>query len=246
MPPIADNSTTPDRDDDGESSNAWEAKFLAARPTLPLAAMQRIESAIDREIARQPARREDRRSLWIVVIIMAVAVGLGAAPLIHWLREAREKTSTAASAAAPIRNLIPLEVAIGPVAADAAGESRIDPSAPRIAPQAIIQATSVSVEEGVTTYRGAVTIWAGAWQITCDRLTVFRGAGHIALLTGKGNIRLTGVPGVDAATADEMTLNTETGETKLSGRVHLLQAPRTRDLPVCVITRTGEVQAQKP
>ncbi|HWE02186.1 MAG TPA: LptA/OstA family protein, partial [Tepidisphaeraceae bacterium] len=231
--------------DDGadEEWARWEQTFRDARPVLPEAAMSRIESAIRRENDRADLRRPGggprRVWLWIAVAIASiVAVG---APLMYWRPLARlAPVGNFPESTMGVRDQYPLDLPIEPLPT-----TRPD-TGPRALTQIVVEARSKSVQEGVATYVGPVKISAGPWRIACDRLTVFRGAGHGALLSGAGAVHVRGVSGISGADADEMTLDSENGDLKLTGHVKLQGPLETRHVQSCTINRAGSVHDAQP
>ena len=65
-------------------------------------------------------------------------------------------------------------------------------------------------------------------------------------LSGAGEISIHGVSGITRATADELTIDTENGDLKLSGHVKLEGSPKARQLQSCTIGRTGSVRDAQP
>ncbi|MDB5354618.1 MAG: hypothetical protein JWN24_1071 [Phycisphaerales bacterium] len=120
---------------------------------------------------------------------------------------------------------------------------RFDVSGPSPGAAATVFAGAKSVHEGITTYTGGGSIHAGPLQISCKgQITAFHTGGSGVLLSATGNANLKGVVGLIGATADEITLDTETGTVKLTGHVHLDLWEKALDLKSCTITRTGEIR----
>jgi hypothetical protein len=119
---------------------------------------------------------------------------------------------------------------------------QFDESRPRAQPAAIVQAAARSEQGGTVNYTGSVKLSAGSWRIACDKATVLHTGSHGVLLSGSGNVQVHGVMGLLNAKAEEMSFNTERGELKLAGRVHLEQWSGGRDVKACTIVRSGEVR----
>jgi hypothetical protein len=118
-----------------------------------------------------------------------------------------------------------------------------DTTAPTLS-TAVVESSTKSMKGDTTTYLGPILrLSVGPWRITCDHLTPFHNADDGFLLTGSGKVRAEGILGLYSATADDLTLNTHTGELKLSGHVHLEGWTIARDMKSCTITRTNEVKA---
>lgn len=243
-PTINDPTDRPPHDGDGADGDwaRWEQTFRDARPVLPDVAMERIESTIRREADRspEPTSRAGRWVLFVACLLLAVCfAGVWlAAHRAGWGHPRPSRDGAGGMAVAPrVRDRYALEVPIGtrPYA------SQRPASGPATPPQAMVEATAKFTQEGVTTYAGPVTLTAGPRRLACDRLTVFRNPTGGVLLSAAGHVRLTGVPALQSATADEATLNTATGELKLAGKVRLERDGASQDADSLSITRTGDV-----
>ena len=106
-----------------------------------------------------------------------------------------------------------------------------------------LKVNSKSIQEGVTNYTGNIKLSAGPWRadiVTNSRYSEMSGMGHYS--PAPGNIHVRGILGLFGATADVVTLNTESGELQLAGRVHLDGWEQSRDLQSCTILRTEEIR----
>jgi hypothetical protein len=107
---------------------------------------------------------------------------------------------------------------------------------------ATVTARSKSINSGVPHYSGQVRIAAGPWRITAAEATAFHGSRQGTLVSAAGSVDVRGVLGLFGASADELTLNTGSGELKLNGHVTLRGWDSTRQPRACIITRTGEIR----
>jgi len=247
MPSDANNPTQSTGDDDRSGEwTQWDQTFRNARPLLPDVALARIEASVRREavrLAEARAKRPRRIIFFAAALVAAGAAGWSAK--IYWnSHSAPPKDFTAANRTSPqVRDEYPLDLPIEPPNLS----TRPPESGPRPLTLATVQAQSKTVNEGVATYGGSVTLSAGPWRISCDKLTAFRSTGHAALLNGIGTIHVTGISRIADATADEITFNTENGDLKLSGKVHLAgEKSVDESLQSCTISRLGDVRDREP
>lgn len=116
---------------------------------------------------------------------------------------------------------------------------------PRPENEVIVESAGKSDQGGAVAYRGPIVLTAGPWQMTCDTLTAVRTASRAMMLNGSGNVHVHGVIGLLSATANTMTLSTESGELKLTGSVHLEEWQGSRDVKACTIVATGEIRSEE-
>ncbi len=146
MPPMTDNPTDNPIDNpiDNRTDNPtdpsgpggadadwqhWEQTFRDARPILPQAAMARIEASLTRELSMSLAPPTRRWPRWIAYLAAATAIGGSIVSLSRYLAERPvEHDRAIVPPSILIRDMIPLEVPIGPPIATT---ERVNPSGPR-------------------------------------------------------------------------------------------------------------------
>ncbi len=105
-----------------------------------------------------------------------------------------------------------------------------------------VDAKSKSIQNGISTYEGAVHIRAGVLDITCDKLALITDAANAAkLLSGAGRISLRGTA-FDLIECDNFSFNTDTGAFSLGGEVRLKRADQTQKFGAATLSRTGELR----
>lgn len=235
-PPTNDDANrAPDEGDDRGDWARWEQTFRDARPVLPNAAMQRIDQAIKLEVQRAvPAGAHPRR--WLIVLAGA-AIFIAAA---IWILMGRPNFRPTPGIAPVIEERIPLTFSTGP--------RRVGPTTSALPlaeeRQAVIVAAGKSVDQGIATYRGPVTVSIGTTRIACDALTIFHGqSAESRLLSGKGSVRGEHVLTIEKISADEFTFNTATGTLIFTGDVHVSIDGKAKVVPSLTITPEGKFQA---
>ncbi len=242
LPPTIDDadraSGAGDRDD-REDWSRWEQTFRDARPVLPDAAVSRIESAMRGEIQRTAALARPRGHRWLILLIALILVTVVAVTVELVLHHRALRGTDGES------------VLVGPRVEDAYVVTA--PPTPRLVSpttaalplsdpmKVIVSAASKSVDQGVTTYRGAAVVTTGLVRITCDRLTVFVGGEPQGrLLSGAGSIRANGIPGIGDVRSEEFTFNTATGEFTFTGVVTWNEGGGAHVSRSISVSRTGK------
>ncbi len=236
-PNIDDADRAPDGGEDRGDWAAWEKTFRDARPVLPDAAMQRIDQAIKLEVQRaSPASAH--RGRWPLIVTGCVVFIAGAI----WILTGRFSNRPTPGAAPTIEERLPLTYPSAP--------RRVGPTTSALPlaeeRQAVIVAAGKSVDQGIATYRGPVTISIGPTRIACDALTVFRESGSQSrLLSGKGKVHGENVQSVGTVSAEEFTFNTATGRIVFSGNVRVVIDGKASIVPSLTITPEGTIQTTR-
>lgn len=122
---------------------------------------------------------------------------------------------------------------------------KIPATMPAATAEVSIEAKRKTVSEGIATYEGAVRVKCRSLSITCDKLAVVgENPDSPRLLSGAGNITITGAAGFQSIQAQHFTFSFDTGAFSLSGDVRLKRGDTTIKLKAATLSRTGELRDQ--